>query len=315
MVATVIETTDEVKPSERWTFWKDTAMAAVDGTRLDVASPFSAYRAVTSLTSGILADTTSGPVFCRRPARKIAQDADDGVCLMMLRDGDGIVDQRGFSESTLPTGDLKLFDLARPYTVAVPASYRETRLYVPRSVFAEKVGSIDGLVGLQIPAASPLAGLFSQYLSSLLSSLPTMTQAEADAGLDGALHLLSALVASRAGVRRSDEEQLSGNTLVRIANHYIADLLGHPELDVAMLARALSVSRATLYRAFSKRGGVAAAIRAARLDRAKHLASAASQRHRTLEAIAHECGFSDYPTFARAFRERFGVPPRDVRGR
>lgn len=90
MVATAIETTDQVKPSERWTFWKDTAIAAVDGTRLDAASPFSARRAVTSLTSGVLADTASGPVFCRRPARRIAQDGDDGVCLMILREGDGI---------------------------------------------------------------------------------------------------------------------------------------------------------------------------------------------------------------------------------
>ncbi len=315
MVATVIETTDEVRPSERWTFWKDTAMAAVDGTRLDVASPFSARRAVTSLTSAVLADTASAPVFCRRHARKIAQDGDDGVCLMILREGDGIIDQQGFSEGTLPTGDMKLFDLARPYEVAVPTAYRETRLYVPRSVFAERVGSIDDLVGLQIPATSPLAGLFSQYLSSFLSSLPAMTQAEADAGLEGSLHLLSGLVASRADVRRVDEERLSGGTLVRMANQHIADLLGRPELDVAMLARVLGVSRATLYRAFSDRGGVATAIRAARLDRAMHLISAASQRRRTLGAIAHECGFSDYPTFARAFRERFGIPPSDARRR
>jgi AraC family transcriptional activator of tynA and feaB len=315
MVATVIETTDDVKPNERWTFWKDTAMAAVDGTRLDVALPFSAHRAVTSLTSGILADTTSEPVFCRRPTHKIAQDGDDGVCLMILRKGDGIIDQQDFSESKLPAGDLKLFDLARQYTVAVPASYRETRLYVPRSVFAEKVGSIDGLVGLQIPAELPLAGLFNQYLSSFLISLPTMMQVEADAGLDGTLHLLSGLVASRTDVRRRDEEQVSGDALVCMANHYIADLLGHPKLDVATLARIIGVSRATLYRAFSGRGGIATAIRAARLDRAKYLVSALSHQHRTLEAVAHECGFSDYPTFARAFRKRFGAPPSDVRGR
>ena len=80
-----------------------------------------------------------------------------------------------------------------------------------------------------------------------------------------------------------------------------------------MLARAVGVSRSRLYDAFVERGGVATAIREARLDRAKLRLSALEQRHRTLEEIARISGFAEYATFTRTFRRRFGMAPTTVR--
>ncbi len=195
MVESVTETTADVDPGDRWSYWKDTAMAAVDGSHLRDRDGFSAERHVTSLSSGLLVDTASEPLAACRSPRNIALDDGDDACLMTLVRGHGVVDMAGQGGKPLPTGDLALFDLARPYAVTVPTSYREMRVYVRRREFAAKVGDIRVLAGLRFPAGDPLVAMFSGYLGDLLRRLPTMTPGEADIGLEGALHLLSGLVA------------------------------------------------------------------------------------------------------------------------
>ena len=290
-------------------------MAAVDGTHLGARSAFTAHRSVTSVGTAVLVDTVSGPLSARRPAPKIARDGIDDVCLMMLLEGHSIIDQGDLGESTLPAGSSMFFDLARPYAVTVPTDYRELRLYVPRRDFTARVGRIERFVGLEIPAAAPLTSLFNRYLAGVFAALPAMSPHEAESGVDGILHLLSNLVASQADLRRDDADGPSTETVLSLVDRHIAALLGNPTLDVAMLARAVGLSRTRLYEALADRGGVAAAIRDARLEWANRRLLDPAERHITIEEIARGCGLTDYPTFSRAFRRRFDRPPRDVRGR
>lgn len=80
-----------------------------------------------------------------------------------------------------------------------------------------------------------------------------------------------------------------------------------------MIAAALGISRASLYRAFEPYGGVIAFIQRERLDEAYRRLSAPGQ-HRTIGAVAWELGYPDPSTFTRAFRRRFGHAPRDLVG-
>lgn len=130
--------------------------------------------------------------------------------------------------------------------------------------------------------------------------------------MEGVLHLVSGLVISALKTERVGESP-AGNTLLALADRHIQALLENPRLEVAGLARALGVSRTRLYEAFAERGGIAAAIRDARLDRARLRLKEPADRHRTMEEVARGCGFEDYPTFTRAFRRRFGLSPREWR--
>ena len=131
--------------------------------------------------------------------------------------------------------------------------------------------------------------------------------------MDGVLHLLSGLVNTSLGAPINPDGTLERNTLLALALRHIEVLLGDPRLDVATLARAVGVSRSRLYDAFAERGGVASAIRDARLERVRLHLGAPAARHRTLQEIAFGCGFTEYATFTRAFRRRFGIPPNDAR--
>lgn len=206
-------------------------------------------------------------------------------------------------------------DLSRPYTVSGLSPYRELRLHIPRDAFAERNGSVELLSGSKVPAGDPLGTLFTGYLEGYAAALPTMTEVQAEVGLDGVLHLLSSLVAGVTGVERAGVAALSETGLLALAERLIAARLGDARLDAAGLARALGVSRTRLYHAFAARGGVARAIRDARMDRAGHLLGTQAHAGRSIEAISALCGFGDYGTFARGFRRRFGASPRDWRGR
>ena len=129
----------------------------------------------------------------------------------------------------------------------------------------------------------------------------------------GVLHLLSGLVNSSVQGSNQQGSTLALDTLLALALRHIEALLADPMLDVAMLARAIGVSRSRLYDAFMAFGGVASAIRDARLDRARLCLTAPENRHRTLEDIARICGFIEYSTFTRAFRRRFGMSPSVAR--
>jgi AraC-like DNA-binding protein len=52
-----------------------------------------------------------------------------------------------------------------------------------------------------------------------------------------------------------------------------------------------------------------------RLDAAKRELCDPAQAARSISEIAFACGFNDAAHFSRAFRARFGCPPRDLRPR
>ena len=313
MVKHIIETTRDVASRERWGFWKETALAAVDAEACGDPTTFSAYRTVSHTAHGTLIETTSKPLSMRRPRSKITRDGIDHACLVVALAGSGVIDQVNRPQDVLRSGDLILYDLGRPYTAASVEPYRELRVYVPRDMFTMRVGRIETLSGLQLKAGDGLVDLFTSYLSTYAAALPNLSSREADIGMDGVLHLLQGLVNASVGVSGGIGGTLTRETLVTLALRHIEAHLGDPALDAAILAGVVGVSRSRLYDAFAAHGGVASAIREARLERARLRLAAPGERHRTLEVIARTCGLLDYPTFTKAFQRRFGLSPSDAR--
>jgi AraC-like DNA-binding protein len=84
-------------------------------------------------------------------------------------------------------------------------------------------------------------------------------------------------------------------------------------IGVEQVARALGVSRATLFRRFRKRYGLAPKeyLDRVRLEHARELLT---QGGCTVREAAARCGYRDAAYFARACRKRFGHPPSFFRG-
>lgn len=101
--------------------------------------------------------------------------------------------------------------------------------------------------------------------------------------------------------------------LRREIDAYIEQNLGESDLGSVSLARRFRLSRATLYRLFADRGGVARHIRECRLQAASQQLSGASPPRLTW--LLHELGFASERQFQRAFRARFGMCPTQWRKR
>ena len=76
------------------------------------------------------------------------------------------------------------------------------------------------------------------------------------------------------------------------------------------IADAANVSRASLYRLLAAEGGIRAVLLTRRLDHALRLMMADHKDEPSLAEIARRCGFGGTSQLSRAFRARFGMPPR-----
>ena len=96
----------------------------------------------------------------------------------------------------------------------------------------------------------------------------------------------------------------------KAALDYIDAHLADAQLGPDEIADAAHVSRASLYRLLAAEGGIRAVLLTRRLDQALRLMMADQKDQRSLTDIVQCCGFGGTSQFSRAFRTRFGVPPR-----
>jgi AraC-like DNA-binding protein len=104
----------------------------------------------------------------------------------------------------------------------------------------------------------------------------------------------------------------SGDTTLFRAKHFIAQNLRNPELTVSLIAAAVHVSVAHLGRIFRVAGQtVMRYVWESRLELSVDMLRRSQGRARITD-IAHRCGFSTPSHFSRAFRDRYGISPRNA---
>ncbi|MGT2478252.1 helix-turn-helix domain-containing protein [Methylobacterium oryzae CBMB20] len=307
VVPTLIETTAHIDEKRAFEFWRYSALAGFgDVEPIRPREPFSAKRLTVTIGDCILLHTVSSPVSLEIRSRHIDRNAQDMVVIQLGLVGLGYQTQldRG---GRLVAGDLSFLTRSRPLVTGTQTPYEEIRLAVPRATFESLVGSVDALAGHSI-SEHPTTAEARANFQRLASSLGWMTECEAQAAIEGTLHLIGRAIDASASSR---ERPLPHATIASLTQAYIIRHLRDPELDPAAISIALGVSRTSLYRALVETGGIAAAIRDARLDLVQRSLAAPGNERMKISTVAYACGFTDVPTFNRSFRRRFGLSPRD----
>jgi AraC-like DNA-binding protein len=243
-----------------------------------------------------------------RPVRRARVDGLDQYSLLLMRKGvwQGAA---GEAQVTVRPGEVALFDLARPVENLVTDS-SSLRLMLPRE-------AVDGLVaggrlaqhGARLEGGA--AAVLATFMEALLRNLPVLEVAQAAAMERAAVDLVAACLApSRDGLARA-APAIDASLLLRARAH-IEARLGDATLEPDGVARALGLSRSTLYRLFAHLGGVAGYIQARRLARVKALLADRGQTQR-ISDLAYRYGFTDEAHFSRAFRRTYGLSPREWR--
>jgi AraC-like DNA-binding protein len=211
---------------------------------------------------------------------------------------------RGHSEGhgiELRRGDIGFFDLAHGGEFEA-SNASCLSLLVPRGLLR---GKIHGLV---LREADLPCKMLTKHLEQLVLSLPVASP-RAESLAQSTLSVLQLCVdfAPPPSVRGATDP-LRGSILA-----YIDANLEDPALAPDMLAEKFGISRTWLYRLFAGSGGISRCIRDKRLDAA--FRDLCTSPERRIIDVAYHRGFSTERQFQRAFLQRFGSTPSEVRDR
>ena len=210
----------------------------------------------------------------------------------------------------LRTGDIGFLDFARA-TASSETDFSRLTLIVPRERLPAAFRNRD-LHGVVLARRDAPTQILGRYIRALWRSAPALTASQASAAVDAAFTLADGAWTTR----EIDAEQQAAidPALRQMAMSYLDENLTDRALTPETLAAAIGLSRSSLYRMFAPDGGVHAFIVARRLDRC--LGAMVDDRKLSLGigSIAYAHAFNSEAHFSRAFRQRFGLSARELRG-
>ena len=252
-------------------------------------------RAILMRTEGTAFAMTRGPA-------QIARGADQLIIYLEL-EGSCDTDCAG-QRGRVEAGDISIVDYARPFHSAT-TDYANLILHLARDSVPAALLALEPH-GLVFPRGSGAARLIGAALQEFYAQADHLTVSEAEAAIEGIVALTTACVRARLAGNEADHVK----SRRKAALDYIDAHLGNARLGPDEIADATHVSRASLYRLLAAEGGIRAVLWTRRLDEALRLMLAGDKDERSLTEIAKSCGFGGASQFSRAFRARFGVPPR-----
>ncbi|MDB5506416.1 MAG: feaR 1 [Devosia sp.] len=254
----------------------------------------------------ITATRSSASLFLRDP-RVIARGGLDSFTVQAYTEGRYRLTANRV-ESVVEAGDIVLLDQTRPINIEATA-YANLSLTIQRSLLEPLVGRLDGLHGMVLRSGAPMHGLLMAHLIALAGQQWALSSSTAEQVANATARLVAAAADSVAGNDVADG--VAPGSVVRRLRAEIESQLGNADLGPDYLAEKFSMSRATLYRLFQGFGGVRQYIQIRRLLHSYRSLARGHSGDR-IGAIALRFGFNDQATFSRAFRNAYGLSPREV---
>jgi AraC family transcriptional activator of tynA and feaB len=248
-----------------------------------------------------------GAMTGRRSPSEIRQTSGEFVALLIVHRGEETLTQGGRSATVRP-GTAALWDGVRPVECGTPRELVKHTLFMPRELMRDLVPNVETSVARQVPASTSL-----RLLTSWLQS--SMRETDLDAvGTRAAERVTIDLVRSALGALHDGPRDTRTVRLLQVKD-FIERHLADPDLDLPTVARGNAMSVRYLHLLFDPTGETAGQfLRRRRLDRAHELLLAPGAPVSVTE-VAVRTGFDSPSTFSRAYRNRFGVSPREARRR
>jgi AraC-like DNA-binding protein len=251
----------------------------------------------------VIFDRHASGVTHQRPPARVRRDGFDHFMVQLIREGHYVGGPPDHLR-TVNAGEIMLFDMTKPQFAFV-GDARMVTLSVAREVVEAAFPNINAVHGAVIPRE--VAGLLGDFMVSLTKradnlSSPTRSRAS---------WIVGELIGSALGDAGVDPVAIDGARLQRVYS-YIDANLHRQDLCVDDILAATEISRSVLYREFEMHGGVARYILDRRLSCLRKALSKDGET-RTVAALAFDHGFKSESHCNRAFKQTFGLPPRQYR--
>ncbi|MEV7185007.1 helix-turn-helix domain-containing protein [Kitasatospora sp. NPDC093102] len=237
-------------------------------------------------------------------------DPEDCLYITLHVHGAASVRRHGVG-TVLAPGDLLIGTTVHPAGLLKDAECRMLRFRVPCFYLGVRPGDVRRTGGLMARGNEGIGSLASQVLWTLA------TQAGADRARPGnhlarsASEIVAILVTDLLERENPEHPTGSAELLSRIRAH-IEENLADPDLAPEAIARSQHISVRYLHKLFQQDGTtVGQWVRQRRLDACRRELERPSRRQTSVSAVAHRWGFVSHSHFSRAFRDAYGVSPRE----
>lgn len=246
---------------------------------------------------------TQGP---GRSRAQVRRDGLDSFVLHLSRHALSAELERGVID--VPAGAISINDMSQSYRRSLVPETDSVILVLPRASVASVVPNEDLLHGLVMRGGAGL--LLADHFRSLVAHSDAITTLDAGHVAQATLHMLAACVRPSLDAFAQASAPLNAARL-RAAKRFIRAHLTSP-IKIDAMSKALGMSRSQLYRLFEPEGGIA---RYATRQRLAAVRSALDDPldQRTIGEIGEAHGFTTNAALAQAFKQAFGLSPRDYR--
>lgn len=241
-----------------------------------------------------------------------ASDSSDARLLVSVHKEGVVMVSQGGRESRIEPGDMFVLDPARPFDIET-GSISSHSIYLPTSAMRALVPQLDQLTALPIRGGQGAGAVFRAAADELVARAGDLDEDTADRIGAALPYLLAPALAALGGstsVLPGALRQLHKRRILQFVRDHLAD----PALDAHAIAAGVGLSPRHVYELFAGESEpLMKRVWSERLDHCRRDLEDAMLRRRTVGEIAYSWGFSDVSHFSRAFKQRFGITPRDCR--
>ena len=307
-------TTDELKTNEREAFWRhvmsDTFAPVTIGEMAegDVAGSIRGHWVGRLLVT----DVQSTGQDIRRTPRLIGAADNAYFQVAVVASGIGRISQDG-RQAVLHPGDCVLYETTRPFQWLFDSHWGVWVFSLP----SESVRLSDSerrlITSRRLDGSAGLTGVVSRFLLDLARHIEDLPAEQSERVLAHASDLVVSLLSDHLDDSTRVRGAVQRSLLLRIKD-YIDQRLHDPALGPAEIAAAVNISTRYVHKLFeADHQTVSLYIKGLRLDRARRDLLDPRLAGRPVSAIAYSRGFGDLSGFNRAFKEAYGVSPRELR--
>ncbi|BBD01503.1 hypothetical protein YGS_C1P2758 [Sphingobium sp. YG1] len=252
--------------------------------------------------------------YVSRERAAISRDASEHVLLSMLLEGEVTISQ-GDREARLVKGDIAIYDTTQPHRFVVTQPFAQVLVRLRRSEVIERVGHLNDLTARKLSSSRGMGLLISNLLHDVDYQLDHISA--------GAMRVVNTsmldLICSGFGEIRTESHAHLREHQYRLMMRILAFVDQHlcdSELNCAVVATHFRISERYLRKLFSEgERSLSERIWHQRLEEAKRRLSAQGAFNKSITSVAFECGFKDTAHFSRAFKDKYGMTPREHRQR
>jgi AraC family transcriptional regulator, positive regulator of tynA and feaB len=236
----------------------------------------------------------------------------DYVSVLMSMRGTTQLVQRGYSV-VLNAGDYCVLDSTIASQTSIPGPFHNVVARFPQTDVTSVLPNWQQSIGIVLNGRAGAGAVFFDIMRSILRS-PESLEVESRVGIShAAVDLFGATLLALPHNRQPSPSHMENFHRTRI-KAFVQEHLRDPDLSVDMVATRLGLSPRHIHRLFKDEPQhLMHWVWSERLRHCYADLSRESQRNKTVAQIAYAWGFNDSAHFSRAFRQRFGQAPSDVR--